>query len=240
MVLRRPPGLPAVQPSHPVTVPQALHPGRHGRGVQGALQDGSLEGGGPSQGVGAGVGASRPSQFLAQADAAQVDAVVMMTGEHHALTASAAVSVPNPFWSGGAGQGSGGHPIPQRAQSEVGPVVAGDGSLSHRDLLELEALQAQMLQEVEAKIFEQMKRRSQAGSQQGSASYHSASGGGGGLGPASAMSCPTSPPLGVGGAAGVQASVGGEALTESLRMLELPKLAEASSPLVIGLLLLAL
>ena len=234
MVLR-PPGLPAVQTSHPVTVPAALHPGRDGGGVQGALQDGSLEVGGPSQSSASGVGTSRPAGGLPHADAAKVDAVVVVTGEHHALTPSAAVSEPNPFWSGGAGQGSGGHQTPQRSQGEVGPVAAGDGSLSHRDLLELEALKVQMFQEVEAKILEQMKKRSQSGSQQGSGSYHSASGGvGGGLGPASAVSFPMSPPLGAGGVGGVQASVGGEALTESLRMLELPKLAEGSSPLEFG------
>ena len=234
MVLR-PPGLPAVQTSHPVTVPVALHPGRDGGVVHGALQDGSLEVGVPSQSSAAGVGTSRPAGGLPQADAAKVDAVVVVTGEHHALTPSAAVSEPNPFWSGGAGQGSGGHQTPQRSQGEVGPVAAGDGSLSHRDLLELEALKVQMFQEVEAKILEQMKKRSQSGSQQGSGSYHSASGGvGGGLGPASAVSFPMSPPLGAGGVGGAQASVGGEALTESLRMLELPKLAEGSSPLEFG------
>ena len=226
--------LPAVQPSHPLSVPQALHPGRHGGGDQEALQMMTFQGGGPTQAVEAdGVGA-HPTGGMSHGGTAHGEEVVVVSTEHHALTPSAKGLATNPFWSGGAGQGSGGHPTPLRVQSEAGPVVPGDGSLSHRDLLELEALKVQMFQEVEAKILEQMKKRSQAGSQQGSASYHSASGGGAGIGPVSAASFPMSPPMGCGASVGGQAAVGGEALTESLRMLELPKLAEGSSPLEFG------
>ena len=162
---------------------------------------------------------AHPTGGMSHGGAAHGGEVVVVSTEHHALTPSAKGLAKNPFWSGGAGQGSGGHPTPQRVQNEAGPVVAGDGSLSHRDLLELEALNVQMFQEVEAKIFEQMKERSQAGSQQGSASYHSASGGGAGIGPVSAASFPMSPPMGYGASVGGQAAVGGE---------------EGSSPLEFG------
>ena len=165
----------------------------------------------------------------------------------------------NPFWSDGAqrearGSGSqqvqpgGGQGTPTHAEQRL---VAYDG-LSHQDLLEIEAMKMQALREVQEKLKNEMARRRGAavsGNESGG-SYRTAEGNG----PSQRMSgldtppgLPVQPsyvspmvqpqgvqqptPMMMAGTPGVSQPmvVSGEALNESLRTLELPKLTDCSA-----------
>ena len=146
---------------------------------------------------------------------------------------------------------------PQRAQDD-GPVRAANG-LSHQDLLELEALRMRALHDAEAQFVRDLVRRRDASSSasfqtvaglngNGNVNGNGGSGGGGPLGvttpqgqPAPGTRPGTGPvqasPMMTTGGFNVAPPVGsvGEALNESLRSLELPKISMIGPLLNLGI-----